>query len=125
MHKTILLLAAAPFALGLAAFPMGSGGPTTPIGDLHLTSGTLAIVLQFAAMLALLARPAGVGAMTRFAALAFVALAAAAFIQLAIWRPDLGIPEGLAMRAVAGPALLWWGVVAFRLSRFGAAPRTA
>lgn len=107
--------------LGLGVFPMGQGGPQTFIGDLHLTAGTLGIVLQFAGLVCVLVHPQlatrdrlprGFGI-----AVCAVSVLAAAAIQLAIWRPDWPIPEGLMIRFVIGPLLVWWALVAVLLRR--------
>ena len=123
----LLLLAAIGFA-GLALFPMGQGGPMTPIGDLHLTAGTIGVVLQFAAALAMLARPGSCAALgvSRSAGWLLAALAglAAAGIQLAIWTPGLGLPEGLLARLAIVPLLAWWAIVALALLRGNPRPAT-
>jgi hypothetical protein len=107
--------------VGLAIFPMGEGGPMTPIGDLHLTAGTFAIGWQFVALVALLlglrAWRQGEQIVRMGIALLGVTLLGAAAVQLAIWRPDLSIPEGLAMRVVIVPLLLWWALVAMTIRR--------
>ncbi|HEU5432709.1 MAG TPA: DUF998 domain-containing protein [Thermomicrobiales bacterium] len=105
--------------VGLAVFPMGRGGPTTPIGDLHLTAGTLAIVCQLAALVALnagfVAQP-GWSALSRAGwLLGGLAIIGAALQQIALWRPDLLLPEGVSIRLIVVPLLAWWGVVALRL----------
>jgi hypothetical protein len=117
----ILLLIAAMGFLGLAIFPMGQGGPMTPLGDLHLTAGTLGVVFQFASVLALLLWPgacnaAGLSARTGWL-LAIVAGLSAAGIQLAMWYPELGLPEGLLARLTVLPLLGWWAMVALALRR--------
>lgn len=116
-----LLMGAALGFLGLGVFPMGQGGPTTFIGDLHLTAGTIGIVLQFAGLLCVLVHPSvrtGDRLPRRFGlAVAAVAIVAAAMIQLAIWNPTWPIPEGLMIRLVIGPLLVWWAVVAVMLRR--------
>jgi hypothetical protein len=117
----ILLLIAAMGFLGLAIFPMGQGGPMTPLGDLHLTAGTLGVVFQFASVLALLLWPgacnaAGLSARTGWL-LAIVAGLSAAGIQLAIWYPEWGLPEGLLARLTVLPLLSWWAMVALALRR--------
>lgn len=119
-----LLLALASFGfVGLAIFPMGQGGPMTPIGDLHLTAGTMGAVLQFAAVLALLGSPVGcarLGISRRMGwLLAGVAAGAAAGIQIAIWNQSLGLPEGLLARLAIAPLLVWWAIVAIALMRQG------
>ena len=107
--------------VGLAVFPMGEGGPMTPIGDLHLTAGTFAIGWQFLSVSALLL---GLRAwrheehVIRLGiVLLGITLLGAASVQVAIWRPDLQIPEGLAMRVVVVPLLLWWALIARTIRR--------
>lgn len=107
--------------VGLAVFPMGEGGPMTPIGDLHLTVATFAVGWQFlsvgALLLGLRAWPQQ-GLVIRLGiALAGITLLGAASVQVAMWRPDLKIPEGLAMRFVIVPLLLWWALVALTIRR--------
>lgn len=106
---------------GLAVFPMGEGGPVTPIGDLHLTAGTFAIGWQFAAagalLLGLRAWPQEEPIIRLGIVLLGITLLGAVCVQLAIWRPDLNIPEGLAMRLVMVPLLLWWALVALAIRR--------
>ncbi len=107
--------------VGLAIFPMGEGGPTTLIGDLHLTAGTFAIgwqVLSFGALLLGLRAWRHKELIIRFGiVLLGITLLGAASVQIASWRPDLNIPEGLAMRLVVVPLLLWWALVALTLQR--------
>jgi len=116
----LLVLASAGF-VGLAVFPMGQGGPTTPIGDLHLTAGTLGAALQFAALLTLLLRPgacATLGVSRRAGwGLAILSGAAAAAIQLAIWNPGWRLPEGALARLAVVPLLAWWAMVSLALLR--------
>jgi hypothetical protein len=114
-----LLVVAGLGALGLFAYPMSAAGPATFIGDAHQTMGTIGGVAQLAAALAFtlavandvwwrrLYRPALVGFL--------IAGIAALLTQIAIWRPDLGIPIGLTSRLVVIPLLLLWGLVAWRL----------
>jgi hypothetical protein len=116
----MLGLASFNFA-GLAVFPMGAGGPMTPVGDLHLTAGTFAIGWQFLSVGALLL---GLRAWRQEEqiirlgiALLGITLLGAASVQVAIWRPDLHIPEGLAMRVVIVPLLLWWALIALTIRR--------
>ncbi|HET7092679.1 MAG TPA: DUF998 domain-containing protein [Thermomicrobiales bacterium] len=117
--------------IGLAAFPMGQPGPTTPIGDLHLTAGTLAVTLQLTALVALnagFAAEPGWRALFRAGwLLGGLAAIGAALQQIAIWRPDLPMPEGVSMRLVLVPLLAWWGVIALRLLHMPppAAPKRA
>ncbi len=107
--------------VGLAIFPMGAGGPMTPIGDLHLTAGTFAIAWQFLSVGALLLGFKGWRQEEQIIRLGIVLLGitllGAAFVQVAMWRPDLNIPEGLAMRCVIVPLLLWWAFVALTIRR--------
>jgi hypothetical protein len=118
-----LLAAAALGLFGLAIFPMGQGGPMTPIGDLHLTAGTMAAVLQFAAALVMLLSPGACAALDLSRrtgmVLAGIAGLAAAGIQLAIWNPGWNLPEGLLARIAIVPLLLWWAMVALGLRRSG------
>lgn len=107
--------------VGLAIFPMGEGGPMTPIGDLHLTVATFAVGWQFVSVGALLL---GLRAwrneeqMIRLGiVLLGITLLGAGSVQVAMWRPDLKIPEGLAMRCVIVPLLLWWTLVALTIRR--------
>jgi hypothetical protein len=44
-----------------------------------------------------------------------LAVTGAIVTQLAIWRPDLGIPMGASMRLVVVPLVILWGLVALRL----------
>jgi hypothetical protein len=107
--------------VGLAVFPMGEGGPMTPIGDLHLTVATFAVGWQFlsvgALLLGLRAWPHEEQIIRLGIALAGLTLLGAASVQVAMWRPDLRIPEGLAMRFVIVPLLLWWALVALTIRR--------
>jgi hypothetical protein len=122
MRTAAVMLGLASFSfVGLALFPMGRGGPMTPIGDLHLTAGTFAIGWQFVSVAALLL---GLrtwrheGQIIRLGiALLVITLLGAAAVQIDIWRPDLRIPEGLAMRLVIVPLLLWWAIVAVMIRR--------
>jgi hypothetical protein len=107
--------------VGLAVFPMGEGGPRTPIGDLHLTIGTFAVGWQCAAVGALLL---GLRAWRHEEqtirlgiVLLVVTLLGAASVQVAMWRPDFEIPVGLAMRLTIVPLLLWWTLVALAIRR--------
>jgi hypothetical protein len=114
----VMLLVAALGFVGLAVFPMGRGGPMTPVGDLHLTAGTVAAVFQFAAVVAVAAtNDRGRLGLPRRVVLGLgsAAAVAAALIQLAIWRPDLGLPEGLLARLAVAPLLVLWAMVARRL----------
>ena len=117
----VMLGLAAINVVGLAIFPMGEGGPRTPIGDLHLTAGTFAIAWQFISVAALLLGLRSwpqAGPIIRLGiVLLGITLLDAAAIQVAIWRPDLGIPEGLAMRGVIAPLLIWWGLIALAIRR--------
>ena len=116
---SLLLIVAGLAALGLVLYPMGTPSPVTVIGDAHQTAGTIGGVAQLAAALAFV-----LAARTdprwrqlfRPALVAFVvALVGALLTQLAIWRPDLGIPMGAVMRLVIVPLVLLWSLVAFRL----------
>lgn len=115
----MLLLVSGVACAGMVLFPIGSSGPTTTIGDAHQTAGTIAGVTQVAAALTF-----GLGAsvaptwtgQVRPALVAFaVAVAAAILSQLALWRPDLGIPIGITLRLIVLPLVLLWGSVALRL----------
>ncbi len=107
--------------VGLAVFPMGEGGPMTPIGDLHLTVATFAVGWQFlsvgALLLGLRAWPHESHTVRLGIALVGISLLGAASVQVAMWRPDLRIPEGLAMRCVIVPLLLWWVLIAMAIRR--------
>lgn len=122
----LLGLASFNFA-GLAIFPMGEGGPMTPIGDLHLTAGTFAIGWQFLSVGALLLGLRAWHHKEQIIRLGIVLLGitllGAASVQIAIWRPDLQIPEGLAMRVVIVPLLLWWTLIALTIRRRAASSR--
>lgn len=107
--------------VGLAVFPMGEGGPMTPIGDLHLTFATFAVSWQFLSVGALLLAFRGWRHEEQIIRLGIVLLGVtllgAASVQVAMWRPELKIPEGLAMRFVIVPLLLWWALVALSIRR--------
>lgn len=116
----VLLALAGLGAFGLAIMPMGVPQPMTPIGDIHATAGTIAVVAQFGAIALLLRairdrpswqslRPLGIG-------LGLLALAAAAVHQVAMWYPALSIPEGITIRVVAVTTLVWWWAVALRIA---------
>lgn len=122
MRIAAVMLGIASFNfVGLAVFPMGEGGPMTPIGDLHLTVATFAVSWQFLSVGALLLglrRWRHEEQIIRLGcALLGVTLLGAASVQVAMWRPDLKIPEGLAMRFVIVPLLLWWALVALTIRR--------
>jgi len=106
---------------GLVAFPVGQGGPMTPIGDLHLSLGTLAVGWQVVAVAALLLGLMACNDADQIIRLGIVLLGitllGAASAQVALWRPDLEIPQGLAMRMVIVPLLLWWALVAMTIRR--------
>ena len=113
-------LGLASFSLvGLALFPLGVGGPMTPIGDLHLTAGTFATGWQVVAvgtlLLGLRAWRQEKQIIRLGTVLLGITLLGAASMQAAIWRPDLKIPEGLAMRLVIVPLLLWWARIALTI----------
>lgn len=114
----VMLLISGIASLGLVVFPLDSGGPATAIGDMHQTAGTIGGVAQLAAALTfvLAARSSKRWAGLFLPALAVfvVSLVAAMLSQLAIWRPDLGIPMGATMRLVVVPLILLWGAVALR-----------
>lgn len=117
-----LMLGLASFNfVGLAVFPMGEGGPMTPIGDLHLTVATFAVGWQFVSVASLLLGLRAWPHEERLIRLGIVLLGltllGAASVQVAMWRPDLRIPEGLAMRCVIVPLLLWWALVALTIRR--------
>jgi hypothetical protein len=114
-----LLAFAGVASLGLVAFPMGTSGFTTPIGDLHQTAGTVGGVAQLAATLifAVVAHgDARWAPIYPLAVIAFwIALIGAILSQLAIWRPDLGIPMGATIRLFVVPPIVLWAVVAWRI----------
>ncbi len=117
----VMLGIASVHLVGLAVFPMGDGGPRTPIGDLHLTLGTFAVGWQCAAVGALLL---GLRAWRHEEqtirlgiVLLGITLVGAVSVQIGSWRGDLEIPEGLAMRLVIVPLLLWWALVALTIRR--------
>lgn len=107
--------------VGLVALPMGQGGSLTPIGDLHLTAGTLAVGWQVVAVAALLLGLKACNHAEPIIRLGIVflgiSLLGAASVQVAMWRPDLTFPQGLAMRMVIVPLLLWWALVALAIRR--------
>lgn len=118
---SLLLTVAGVGMVALATVPMGVPQPHTPLGDIHQTAGTIAVVAQFGALAALLlAVPDGPEwASLRRAGVAtgLVALVAAAFHQLAIWFPSLGVPEGVTIRVVLLAMLVWWALVARRITQ--------
>lgn len=105
--------------VGLVAFPMGQSGPLTPIGDLHLTVGTLAVGWQFVSVAALLLGLKACNHAKQIIQLGIVllgiSLLGAASVQVAMLRPDLKIPLGVTMRMVIVPLLLWWALVALNI----------
>ena len=115
----LLLAVAGAAALGLVVYPMGQPSPMTFLGDAHQTAGTIGGVAQLAAALAFTLAARVDPRWRRMylpAVVAFtVALLGAVLTQLAIWRPDLGIPMGAVMRLVVVPLVLLWGLVAWRL----------
>jgi len=118
---SLLLTVAGVGMVALATVPMGVPQPHTPLGDIHQTAGTIAVVAQFGALAALLlAVPDGPEwASLRRAGVAtgLVALVAATFHQLAIWFPSLGVPEGVTIRVVLLAMLVWWALVARRITQ--------
>lgn len=130
-HCAGLLLISGLASFGLVLFPMGASGPATAIGDSHQTAGTIGGVAQVAAALAFALAAKTNPRWSRLflpALVAFgISVSAALLSQLAIWRPDLGIPMGATMRLVVLPLVLLWGVVALRLrqtcpARFSRSP---
>ncbi len=117
----VMLGIASVHLVGLAVFPMGDGGPRTPIGDLHLTLGTFAVGWQCAAVGALLLGLRAWRHEEQTVRLGIVllgiTLVGAVSVQIGSWRGDLEIPEGLAMRLVIVPLLLWWALVALTIRR--------
>ena len=113
---SLLLVVAGVGMVALAAVPMGVPQPHTPLGDVHQTAGTIAVVAQFGALAALLlaVRNGPEWASLRRVGLmaGLVAFVAASFHQLAIWYPTLGVPEGVTIRVVTVVMLWWWAAVA-------------
>ena len=118
---SLLLTVAGVGMVALATVPMGVPQPHTPLGDIHQTAGTIAVVAQFGALAALLlaVRDGPEWASLRRVGLiaGLVALVAAAFHQLAIWFPSLGVPEGVTIRVVLLAMLVWWALVARRITQ--------
>jgi len=116
-----LLFLAGIATLCLAFFPMGGGGPSTPLGDAHQTAGTIGGVAELGATLAFIIAFKDTSSwwqLTRAAKRVFaLSLASAIVTQIEIWWPSLDIPMGATMRLVVVPLLLLWGAVAWRLSR--------
>jgi hypothetical protein len=106
---------------GLVWFPMGIQMPSTIIGDMHQTAGTVAGVAQLAAALTFVniaRREPGWRPFLALAAIAFLlALAGAILSQLSIWWPRLGIPMGATMRLAVVPLLVLWIIVAWHIRR--------
>jgi hypothetical protein len=44
-------------------------------------------------------------------------MTAAALMQFSLWRPDAHLPDGVLIRLVVVPLLVWWGALALRLWR--------
>ena len=113
---SLLLTVAGVGMVALATVPMGVPQPHTPLGDIHQTAGTIAVVAQFGALAALLlaVRNGPEWASLRRVGLmaGLVAFVAASFHQLAIWYPTLGVPEGVTIRVVTVVMLWWWAAVA-------------
>jgi hypothetical protein len=91
------------------------------LGEAHQTAGTNGGVAELAATLAFItalqANPIWRG-LSQAAKLAFIlSLTGAILVQVEIWWPELDIPMGAAMRLVVIPLLVFWGAVAWRLSR--------
>jgi hypothetical protein len=120
------LLVAGLASCGLVWFPMGSVGPITVLGDAHQTAGTVGGVAQLAAALAFIlaarAQPAWSGLFVVSLVVFALALVGAVATQIAIWRPELGLPMGAAMRLVVVSLLLLWGIVAWQLRRLYCGP---
>lgn len=114
-----LLVVASVSSIGLVWFPMDRPGWHTPIGDMHQTSGTIGGVAHLVAALCFLCATRSRSALTGLYPLTMtafiVAVSSAIISQIAIWRPDLGLPMGVTMRLVVLPLLVLWGVVAWRL----------
>jgi hypothetical protein len=122
------LLVAGVASVGLVGFPMGAGGPVTVLGDAHQTAGTVGGVAQLVAALAFVlaarAQAAWSGLFVAALVVFGVASLGAVGTQIAIWRPDLDVPMGAAMRLVVVPLLLLWGIVAWRLRKMCCGPAT-
>lgn len=115
----ILLAVSGVSALGLAVFPLGEVTLHTIIGDLHQTSGTVGGVLQLLAALTFWITVRGLPAYVWLGKITFaafvIALTGAMLSQVAIWRPDLGIPMGATIRLLVFPLTLLWGAVALHV----------
>jgi hypothetical protein len=113
-------------SVGLVVFPMGATGPMTVLGDAHQTAGTVGGVAQLVAALAFILaarrQPQWAGLFGVGLVVFALALLGAVATQIAIWRPDLGLPMGAAMRLVVMPLLLLWGIVAWQLRRLYCGP---
>lgn len=116
-----LLVISGVASIGLTFYPMGGTGPSTLLGDTHQTAGTTGGVAQLAATLAFILAMKTDPKWQRLAQagkIVFVlALAGAIVTQVEIWWPELDIPMGAAMRLVVIPLLVFWGAVAWKLSR--------
>jgi hypothetical protein len=116
---SLLLAFAGVATFGLIWFPMGIPMPSTAIGDLHQTAGTIAGVAQIAAVLTFVIIARISARWHPFLALATIAwllsLAGAILSQLSIWCPGLGIPMGATIRLAVLPLLVFWAVIAWRL----------
>jgi hypothetical protein len=119
MMMALLLVIAGAAAIGLVVYPMGQPAPTTFIGDAHQTAGTIGGVAQLVTALTLVLAtwrdPRWRGLLVPAAVALGLAVTGAIVTQLAIWRPDLGIPMGASMRLVVVPLVILWGLVALRL----------
>ncbi len=108
-------------SFGLAIYPMGGAGPSTPLGDAHQTAGTIGGVAELVATLAFIiavqADPNWQFLRQAAKVVFAVTLIGAIVTQIEIWWPDLDIPMGATMRLVVIPLLVFWGAVAMRLSR--------
>lgn len=117
----LLLIISAIACIATAAYPMGSAGPSTMIGDAHQTSATLAASFLLAAILALVvafrADSRWQGLCLPGLLLLAVGVPAALGAQFAIPHPELGVPFGLIHRLVAAPLLIWMALVSLRLWR--------
>jgi hypothetical protein len=116
-----LLAIAGISTFGLIWFPMGGPMPSTFIGDMHQTAGTIAGVAQLAAALAFVFIARREPSWRQYLPLATIAfllsLTGAILSQLSIWWPHLGIPMGATMRLAVVPLLILWFVIAWHAAR--------
>lgn len=108
-------------SIALVIFPIDSSGPSTILGDVHQTAGTVGGVAQLVATLSLFmaSRTDSRWASLQLPALIALVLSVAGAIatQASIWWTDLGIPRGLTMRLVVAPLVLFWLLAAYVLRR--------